>query len=626
MMRQCGILISFLVLFRGYVEGSIPNDDVSIIRQRVLNWMLLPSKENISDTVHNALVFTHRLNSSCYWPDVTYNDTRMVHWLTAEHLSRITTMLQAIVVNDSTVQNDPQIRAAVHCALNVWLVNDWRAPNWYYNEIYVPILATGQLLMLGDNATSFETEKITEISYRAAWWYNKPRDASANIVWMIQAEIYRSLATNNLTGIAQGFSRMWADVAVQSADAVGVQSDWSYHFHGRQLLNGAYGMAWAQNIFAFIVCSQQTKYAANEQQFSTFIQFITKGSAWMTIRNDWDWHVRGCFGRASPVKGYGGGSKKLTKADVGVKKSQKIGGALPEQPLIGRAVSRPDKEYHVLFDTRFMRQMAESVPSNDTKNELINFADRLDGYSNASVLIGNKHYFISDYQIHHRKNWTSAIKMQSIRTQPIECNNDENIKAELSGQGVLNLYTGNTYDYDNIFPLLDWQAINGITVEHGIPLEPCTNASFLWQNVSFVGGVSDDQYGSAMMDTATHDLTAQRSWHFYDDAIIALATNLSLPATIAAWTTLASRLLRTGRLTIGFFNSTVLTLSDGNYSFPYVQDKTSNVQWIYVGGSDIGYLLPDQQQHYAALGLNLEIKQEIMILLVLSMSVYQHAC
>jgi hypothetical protein len=65
--------------------------------------------------------FTHRLNSSCYWPDVVYNDT---HWRTAELLYQITTMLQAIIVNGLIVQNDPQIRAAVHCALNVWLVND----------------------------------------------------------------------------------------------------------------------------------------------------------------------------------------------------------------------------------------------------------------------------------------------------------------------------------------------------------------------------------------------------------------------------------------------------------------------------------------------------------------------
>ncbi|CAF1466011.1 unnamed protein product [Adineta steineri] len=111
-----------------------------------------------------------------------------------------------------------------------------------------------------------------------------------------------------------------------------------------------------------------------------------------------------------------------------------------------------------------------------------------------------------------------------------------------------------------------------------------------------------------MMDTISHNLIAKRSWYFYDDAIIALATNLTLTTQTTPWTTLASRLLLTGKITIGFFNSTVITLSDGNYSFSFNQEKTSsNVQWIHVGNSNIGYLLQSQQQ-YATLGFEFGIK------------------
>ncbi len=70
---------------------------------------------------------------------------------------------------------------------------------------------------------------------------------------------------------------------------------------------------------------------------------------------------------------------------------------------------------------------------------------------------------------------------------------------------------------------------------------------------------------------------------------------------------MASRLLSTGQITIGFFNSTVITLDDGKYSFPYVQNQTSNVQWIHIGQSNIAYLLQSQQQ-YASIGIELETK------------------
>ena len=542
------------------------HDDVSIIRKRVLDLILLPSEENIPAIVQQALNFSETLNSSCYWPDVIYNDTRLAYWRTLNHLGKISTMLQALTTKDSSVYNNPQLRTAVHCALGTWLVNDWQSPNWYHNEIAVPIELTGHLLMLGDDVTSAEREKIIQISFRAAWWLNRTTDVGTNLVWKIQAQLYRSLATNNITGLQQGFTRMWQDNVVQPKDGdVGIKPDWAYHFHGSQILSGSYGMAWAQNIFAFTVCTRGTKYAPTEQQLAIFVQMITKGDAWMIVGKYFDWHV------------------------------------------IGRAVSRPNKEYFVQFYPEFIRQMADLIDSNNTKLELINLADRLEDDANATALIGNRHFFVSDYQVHRRSNWVAAIKMQSIRTQPIECINKENQKAEHSGQGVLNLHTGKTYDYEDIFPLLDWQAINGISVEHDIPLQLCNGRAFSWKKLAFVGGVSDTQYGLAIMDTASHNLTAQRSWHFYDDVIIALATNLMLKASTTAWTTLASRLLPAGEITIGFFNSTTITLSDGHYSFPYVQGQTSNVQWIHVGQSNIGYLLQSQNQ-YASLGIELATK------------------
>ena len=565
MARYHGFIILCLLFSAWCTVAFVRNDDISIIHQRVMELMVWPAKENISIVVQNATAFTETLNSSCYWPDVNYYDKGLDSWFTAEHVYRVTTMLQALTVNGSSLKNDPRVRAAAHCALNIWLVNDWQNPNWYFNEIRIPLHLTGQLLMLSDNATSFETEKIKEISYRAAWWLRRGTDLGANLLWMIQIEIYRSLATNNVTGIEQGFTRMWQDITLQSANTAGVQYDWSYHFHGRQLLSGSYGSIWAELIFSFVVCTQDTQFEAGDQPLSVFVDFITKGDAWMIRGSNWDF---------TPI---------------------------------GRAIARPEREQRVGFYTPSIRKVADFVDSNDTKIQLLNFADRLDGLPNASSLIGNKNFFISDYLVHHRENWTAAIHMQSYRTQPAECINGENQKAEHTGQGVLNLYIGNTFDYDNIYPLWDWQAINGITIEHDIPLEHCNGATFPWILLSFVGGVSDDQYGLAMMDTASHNLTAQRSWHFYDDAIIALATNLTLRTPTTAWTTLASRLLPMGQITIGFFNSTIITVSDGNYSFPYSPEKTSNVQWIHVGGSDIVYLLQLQQQ-YASVGIELKNK------------------
>jgi chondroitin AC lyase len=556
----------FVLLPIAYPSISVPNDDLDIMRQRVLEIAVWPTSDMIPIIAQNASVYSNTLNNSCYWPDINYtNPTVIGPWDLERHILRVTTMVQAVTVNGSSVKNDPKILANAHCALNVWLVNDWKNPNWWFNEIGIPLLVTSQLLMLGDNVTSFEVQKITEMSYRAAWWVPSPVRTGANVVWEVQIEIYRSLATRNRTGIEEGFSRIWQDVTFSNITAGGVQRDWSYHAHAYELYSGTYGLVWANNILLFLECSQNTTYEPNDETLLFLANFLIQGDAWMIMTNKWDWHV------------------------------------------IGRSIAWPDGLGPPGFLTNSIRTLAKLIKLQDIKVELNNFADRLDNKSYAPPLIGDKHFYMSDYQVHRRANWIASIKLQSGKTFPTECILNENLKAEHVGQGVLNLYKPGTDDYFNIFAILDWQAINGITVEHGIPLEPCTDGIFFLMRRSFVGGVSDGQYGLAMMDTATHNLTAQRSWHFYDDAIIALATNINLTTPTTAWTTLASRLLPTGKIAIGFFNSTVRTLSDGNYSFPYVQNQTSNVQWIHVGGSDIGYLL-QLQEKYASLVVQIGVK------------------
>ena len=565
MMRpSVSLIFSLLVVSTWCVSGKTSNDDLAVIRERVLEHMIWPAKQNLSIIVQQALGFTRSLNKSCYWEDIDYFDQSIVTWSTWEHMNRLTIMVQALTANGSSVQNNPELSTASHCALNVWLVNDWHNPNWWFNVIGVPLQTSGILLMFGANATSAETQKIKEMSFRASWWVPSELYTGANLVWMIQVELYRSLATNNSTGVEEGLTKMWSDMYPRILGKEGIQHDWTYHFHGPQLMSGSYGMYWAQNMIQFIVCIGNSSFLPTGQQLDTLFQFLIDGDAWMIIGDNWDWHV------------------------------------------VGRNIDRPDREYHVEFDPDEIRTIAQFA-SPKLITPLLNLADRLEGLPNATSLTGNNHFYVSDYQVHRRPNWTSTLTMQSVRTTPIECLNGENQKAEHLGQGVLNLYKGTDYAYDNIFPLLDWQAINGITVEHGIPLGNCTGGVFPWNKTVFVGGVSDGQYGVAMMDTATHDLTAQRSWHFYDDAIIALATNLTLTTKTTAWTTLASRLLPTGKMTVGFFNSTIITLSDGNHSFPYARGKTSNIQWIHVGESDIVYLLQLQEQ-YSTLGIDVRMK------------------
>ena len=84
---KCLVFVSIflLVIFScsTYVNCQSTNDDIAIIRQRVLELIIWPTKENISTTVQDAIYYTETLNSSCYWPDINYEDKSIVVWDTA---------------------------------------------------------------------------------------------------------------------------------------------------------------------------------------------------------------------------------------------------------------------------------------------------------------------------------------------------------------------------------------------------------------------------------------------------------------------------------------------------------------------------------------------------------------
>ncbi|CAF1424625.1 unnamed protein product [Rotaria sp. Silwood1] len=469
--------------------------------------MLWPTPDQLNATLAQAIGNLSTLDpKTCQWPDLNYSTRGPENWDPVLHMFRISTMTAALTVPGGR-ENDTVLLWAVHCALRVWIEQDWQNPNWWWNYIQDPLIATGIMLMLGvERMSSEEINAIITMSYRANWWI-KDWGGGANLVWELQVQLYRGLATSNYSAVAQGFEVMWNTVQIQNLSTWGVQTDWSYHFHGPQILTGAYGDAWATNILHFHLATRGTQYALSQDRIDIFGRFLTEGDAWFTMGSVWTWGI------------------------------------------LGRVIDRGVHVWYThLFPSDQLRALAMDVSSAYTALALLDYADRLEHRHEARPLVGNRHFYTSDFQVHRRGNWTAALKMHSFRTIATECDNNENLNGEHIGDGVLNLYTrdaqyGSGEEYENIFALLDWKTINGITVEADTPLVRCNRGKLAMLNTTFVGGVSDGHYGTAIMDTAAHNLMAKRTWHFYDDFIIALANGIEDNTTALLQTTVASRLL-----------------------------------------------------------------------------------
>lgn len=458
----------------------------------------------------------------------------------------------ALAVGDpaSTVYNDSSLLNAVHCAFDKWLVMDLQNPNWWYDQIGVPNSVTEVMLILSsmNDMTAYEAQKGSEISYRANYW-TQPWDGT-NLVWMVQIEIQRGLATNNVTALDQGFNAMWGQVAIQNFSSDGIQVDGAYHFHGPQLLTGSYGDGFTQDILQFFIMANGTEWSMPAEKIDVLAFMLTNGTAWMTQ-----------------------------------------GSNMYDFSTVGRSVARPGiSNLRCGISATDLRTLASTA--NATYAEaLVAYANQLSASSNAARLTGNRHYFTVDYMSHRRSNFVATLKMHSIRTIASECDNGENLQGEHLGDGVLNIYSTDPvtggHEYDTVFPLWDWHYIGGVTAEVDTPLVPCEGSSFNIRKTAFVGGCSDGNYGVAAMDTATHNLTGHRAWFFFDRAIIGVGAGLNDPTPASVATTLASKLLPVGQMVhVKYSNGSIVPLQDGSYSFPASSKQA--LDWLHAGS--IGYI------------------------------------
>jgi hypothetical protein len=545
------LILLALMFFVTVTIAATIHDDFSSVRENVRKIMLWPSADQLPAVLAQAVANLSALDpNTCQWPDLNYSTRGPENWDPVLHMFRISTMTAALTVPGG-LTNDTRLSSAIHCALKVWIEQDWKNPNWWWNYIQDPLIATGIMLMLGvERMTKYEIDAIVNMSYRANWWI-KDWEGGANLVWELQIQLYRGLATSNFSAVAQGFELMWQTVQVQNLSTMGIQTDWSYHFHGSQLLAAAYGDAWATNILHFHLATRGTQYALSKDRIETFGRFLTRSDAWFTMGSVWTWGI------------------------------------------IGRVIDRGVHVWYThLFPSDQLRELAMDVTDNSTAIALHEYAGRLEHRHDIAPLVGNRHFYTSDFQVHRRANWTVALKMHSARTIATECDNYENLKGEHIGDGVLNLYTrdaqyGGGEEYENIFALLDWHAINGITVEADTPLIQCDRGKIPMLNTTFVGGVSDDMYGAAIIDTATHNLTAKRTWHFYDAYIVALANGIEDNTNALLQTTVASRLLPpadtlTGMLTVQWSNGSRMVIPDGIYSFSYDEPR---ILWFHTDGT-----------------------------------------
>lgn len=533
------------------------------VRQRFVE-SLLPTERPAVDYLHElATKDAASLTPEGSWPDIQYTAQERSEWAAANHLDRVLRMAKSARILRDQGRPDAALESKINLALKYWTDHDYHNPNWWWNEIGVPMLL-GQVgnLMLPQIPPA-ELDKIVAIMKRSDW--RRVPWTGANLTWGVTIEIARGCIQNEPFTVAEGYFRMYDEIKVGSQLQDGIQQDDSFHQHGAQLYNGGYGLDFASDVARFISYAWGTKFQITPDKMALFTSYLLDGERWM---------IRG-FGKGFDYSVVG---REITRPATEPSLGNKSAG--PIYPSLGGVYG---------FAHALTLLANQPVPH---QMELQGFAAYLRGNGNPPAFTGNKQFWSSDYMAQRRDDYFTSVKMLSQRMLNAELVNSEGKKSVHLSDGANFIYLSGD-EYLNIFPTWDWTKIPGTTAIQGTLETGELDAIKARGKTTFDGGVSDGTYGLATMDLHRGNLTAEKSWFFFDSSYVALGNAITLANDDQhdVATDVNQPLLHGDVLT----SESKAPLAQGTYSY-----NTSHTIWVY--HDNIGYIFPENTRLSLSVG------------------------
>ena len=499
---------------------------------RLETWWRPADPERLAEQIREADAAAAAQAADGSWPDIEYACASMVAWKTQTHLRRLCALAVALRFEADT-RREARLHAALR-ALDYWTAHDFEnKASWWWTQIGAPMAMAQALVLL---RRELDPERLraglrtvarshfeTRVGERTVRW------TGANLSWMAGIRLVGGALERDAEKVAACFERLYAEIVVAPLGAEGLQADFSFHQHGPLLYMGGYGVAFMQDGLRAAYLAHGTRFEMPRETFDRLAAYVLDGQQW-TVR-----------GR---VFDYGVTGRELTRTGKD---------ALPLLPAL--------------------RRIAElGVPR---RAEFAGFAARLEGDPQVPPLTGSKHFWRSDYTVHHRPAFFASARTHSSRTKNTELCNGEGLQSHLLADGATFLLRDGE-EYREIFPAWDWKRVPGVTALHAPdPLDPKQvgrNGPNPW-----AGGVSDGRSAVATLRLERGALSVLRAWVFLDDGFVALGAGLACAEPHPVRTSLNQCLLR-GPVYAG----------DLAQALPHGEHDLAAARWLWHDG--IGYV------------------------------------
>jgi chondroitin AC lyase len=452
------------------------------------NLTLKDTNEAAPDTTR-AQEFARTLQPDGSWPDIDYASDARSGWPCSIHYTRMLSMAAAGHRAGVSEAERSGLDSVIHRSFAFWIAHDFTCPNWWYNQIGAPKLFGTIALLLGDELNAEERRYLTETMMPRS----KIDMTGQNRIWLAGNTLTLGLLNGDESLVSEAAATIWQESVVTTGE--GIQPDFSFHQHGPQQQFGNYGLAFAVEICRWATILRGTPWALAHTNLTAYRGFLLEGEAWVNWRGRMD--ISSC-GRQF----------------------------MPHSPAA---------------KARTIAQVMRSVPLFDQEKAAQYLAAAREDSDRQNDLVGNRVFWRSDYVVHRTPGWAATLKMSSRCVVGAESLNNENFLGYHLADGALYLYARGD-EYDEIFPVWDWQKLPGVTCA----LQSDGPPSFreVRGSADFVGGVTNGSAGCAALEFARDGVTAHKAWFFSPEAVVCLGAGINSSSAEPVVTTINQCLLR----------------------------------------------------------------------------------
>ena len=253
------------------------------------------------------------------------------------------------------------------------------------------------MLMLGDGLLDQESR-----SYLFQLIGNPLEDGSAkwftgqNLVWRGRIALLQACLTQNAALLKEAKNQILSEVSL--TDEEGIQIDASFHQHGNQLYSHGYGAIFSSDMSQLIWLLSGSPFAVPDDKISLIEKHMLDGQQWM---------MRG-----------------QTRCPL----------------TMGRNIAREGETRALRSDHRDYSAFLETIicAQTERQKEFVRWRERLQ--SGNDTLVGHKHFWRSDYTVHHTSSAMVSLKCASTRTVRNETGNKENLQGRFWQMAVCSLF------------------------------------------------------------------------------------------------------------------------------------------------------------------------------------------